>query len=205
VIALGLEYGLMTPFTSFLALENEAAYAQMGVTRRSSRLRPARLASLSDGAESSGPAPGAILPLFVGCEAQPSSEKVAGSAVAKDEAKASVNNEAPTQVGEIQAGVVPPVAAAEPAAAAAQAAAPTMAAARAMTGGQTMRSKAYRAAPESDAVDWLAVDRAIQRIGDPEKRIEARAWREVSPCSDPGLSRANWVLASATRPSAHSP
>ena len=34
VLALGLEYGLMTPFTSFLALESEAAYARQGVERR---------------------------------------------------------------------------------------------------------------------------------------------------------------------------
>jgi Ca-activated chloride channel family protein len=35
VLALGLEYGLMTPFTSFLALESERAYARQGVERRS--------------------------------------------------------------------------------------------------------------------------------------------------------------------------
>jgi Ca-activated chloride channel family protein len=34
VLALGLEYGLMTPFTSFLALESEGAYARQGVERR---------------------------------------------------------------------------------------------------------------------------------------------------------------------------
>jgi len=34
VLGLGLEYGLMTPFTSFLALESERAYARQGVERR---------------------------------------------------------------------------------------------------------------------------------------------------------------------------
>ncbi|PRQ10057.1 VIT domain-containing protein [Enhygromyxa salina] len=34
VLSLGLEYGLMTPFTSFLALESERAYARQGVERR---------------------------------------------------------------------------------------------------------------------------------------------------------------------------
>jgi tetratricopeptide (TPR) repeat protein/Mg-chelatase subunit ChlD len=74
VIALGLEYGLMTPFTSFLALESEAAYAEMGVKRRSSPLRPARLASLSE--NSAALNPGAILPLLAGCskEASPTAE-----------------------------------------------------------------------------------------------------------------------------------
>ncbi|MGC4064731.1 MAG: VIT domain-containing protein [Polyangiaceae bacterium] len=82
VIALGLEYGLMTPFTSFLALESEAAYAAMGVTRRSSSLRPARLALLSAG--SVAPSPGAFLPLLTGC----SSEEAAPASVAKTESAA---------------------------------------------------------------------------------------------------------------------
>jgi Ca-activated chloride channel family protein len=37
ILSLGLEYGLMSPYTSFLALDSEAAYAQMGVQRRSRR------------------------------------------------------------------------------------------------------------------------------------------------------------------------
>ncbi|MDC0723319.1 VIT domain-containing protein [Nannocystis bainbridge] len=38
ILALGLEYGLMTPFTSFLALDSEAAYAQQGIQRRRRQL-----------------------------------------------------------------------------------------------------------------------------------------------------------------------
>jgi len=34
VLSLGLEYGMMTPFTSFLALDSESAYAQQGIQRR---------------------------------------------------------------------------------------------------------------------------------------------------------------------------
>jgi Ca-activated chloride channel family protein len=34
VLTLGLEYGLMTPFSSFLALESEAAYRRSGIERR---------------------------------------------------------------------------------------------------------------------------------------------------------------------------
>nr|WP_255216513.1 VIT and VWA domain-containing protein [Pseudenhygromyxa sp. WMMC2535] len=34
VLALGYQYGLMTPFTSFLALESESAYARAGIERR---------------------------------------------------------------------------------------------------------------------------------------------------------------------------
>jgi tetratricopeptide (TPR) repeat protein len=34
LVKLGLDHGLMTPFTSFLALENEQAYAAQGITRK---------------------------------------------------------------------------------------------------------------------------------------------------------------------------
>lgn len=43
ILSLGLEYGLMTPHTSFLALENEQAYASMGVTRRARRFGDVRI------------------------------------------------------------------------------------------------------------------------------------------------------------------
>lgn len=47
IAALGLEYGLMTPFTSILALESEAAYSRMGIPRKKSPLRGVRLGALS--------------------------------------------------------------------------------------------------------------------------------------------------------------
>ena len=43
VLSLGLEYGLMSPFTSLLALDTEQAYAQMGVQRRARRFGGVRL------------------------------------------------------------------------------------------------------------------------------------------------------------------
>ncbi len=51
VAALGIEYGLMTPFTSILALESESAYARMGIKRRRSKLRGVRLSALTPVAE----------------------------------------------------------------------------------------------------------------------------------------------------------
>ncbi len=48
VAQLGINYGLMTPYTSILALESEAAYAAMGITRRGSPLQGVRLVSVSD-------------------------------------------------------------------------------------------------------------------------------------------------------------
>jgi tetratricopeptide (TPR) repeat protein/Mg-chelatase subunit ChlD len=46
IVELGMEYGLVTPFTSVLALDSEAAYAQQGIRRRSSPLRGVRLSAL---------------------------------------------------------------------------------------------------------------------------------------------------------------
>lgn len=47
IVALGLEYGLMTPFTSILALESESAYYQMGIQRKkNSKLRGKQLTLL---------------------------------------------------------------------------------------------------------------------------------------------------------------
>ncbi|HWB74746.1 MAG TPA: VIT domain-containing protein [Nannocystaceae bacterium] len=48
ILSLGLEYGLMSPFTSFLALDSESAYAAMGVQRRSRRFGGVRLIANAD-------------------------------------------------------------------------------------------------------------------------------------------------------------
>lgn len=48
ILSLGLEYGLMSPFTSFLALDSEQAYAAMGVQRRSRRFGGVRLIASAD-------------------------------------------------------------------------------------------------------------------------------------------------------------
>jgi len=47
IITMGIEYGLMTPFTSFIALDSEAAYQQQGIPRRRSPLRGVRLSQLT--------------------------------------------------------------------------------------------------------------------------------------------------------------
>ncbi len=46
IVEIGLDYGLMTPYTSILALESEVAYARQGIRRRNSPLRGTRLTSL---------------------------------------------------------------------------------------------------------------------------------------------------------------
>ena len=52
VVELGLDYGLVTPFTSILALESEQAYQQQGIKRRSSILRGVHLTALDPVKES---------------------------------------------------------------------------------------------------------------------------------------------------------
>jgi Ca-activated chloride channel homolog len=46
ILQLGVEYGLVTPFTSSLALESEAAYARQGIPRRHSPVRGVRLTAI---------------------------------------------------------------------------------------------------------------------------------------------------------------
>jgi len=69
ISALGIDYGLMTPFTSILALESEAAYSNMGIRRRRSPLRGVRLTTLDRSAERQLGARlhGGAAPLAFGC------------------------------------------------------------------------------------------------------------------------------------------
>jgi Ca-activated chloride channel family protein len=46
ILSLGVEYGLITPFTSSLALDSEASYARQGIQRRRSRVRGVRLTAI---------------------------------------------------------------------------------------------------------------------------------------------------------------
>lgn len=46
ILQLGVEYGLITPYTSSLALDSEASYARQGITRRRSRVRGVRLTAI---------------------------------------------------------------------------------------------------------------------------------------------------------------
>lgn len=54
ILELGLEYGLLTPFTSSLALESEYAYAAQGIKRRRSPLRGVHLTSIQGDRQEDG-------------------------------------------------------------------------------------------------------------------------------------------------------
>jgi hypothetical protein len=101
VVELGLDYGLVTPFTSILALESEQAYAQQGIRRRRTPLRGVRLTSLTPAEERRLLDALAPLPPVsnVGCQ--------------KGEAPAS--DEAPMTRAKAAEGVLAPAAAAKPA------------------------------------------------------------------------------------------
>src|SRR4029079_17836146 len=79
IVELGLEYGLVTPFTSTLALESEQAYVQQGIRRRRTPLRRVRLAALTPAKQRA--IPSALAPLSpalgMGCaksDAEPASQ-----------------------------------------------------------------------------------------------------------------------------------
>lgn len=48
ILSLGLEYGLITPHSSILALDSEASYAAQGIPRRNSPVRGVRLTSIEN-------------------------------------------------------------------------------------------------------------------------------------------------------------
>ena len=95
VVELGLDYGLVTPFTSILALESEQAYQQQGVKRRRSTLRGVQLTALDPVKESEVLAslspPSAVT--LVGCE----SRSAPASMEASPPARAASKYEPPTQ------------------------------------------------------------------------------------------------------------
>jgi Ca-activated chloride channel homolog len=89
VLELGLEYGLMTPYTSILALENEQAYVRQGLKRRRSPLRGVKLTAIeSDDQERRlaaifNPLQGPVS--MAGCGMRPSSDEAAPAAAPADE------------------------------------------------------------------------------------------------------------------------
>ena len=70
VLDLGLTYGLMTPYTSILALDSESAYARQGVTRRKSALRGVKLTQLDPAEERALAQQYAGLRSMGGCESR---------------------------------------------------------------------------------------------------------------------------------------
>ncbi|MDB4995063.1 MAG: hypothetical protein JWM74_2495, partial [Myxococcaceae bacterium] len=107
VLSLGIDYGLMTPYTSILALDSESSYARQGIQRRVSKVRGVRLTSIANDQDERRMierfAPG-LPSVAAGCEkSEPTSS--AGSQTRSELAKES--NDMPVQPPAAQAtGVV---------------------------------------------------------------------------------------------------
>ena len=72
ILQLGVEYGLITPFTSSLALDSEGSYARQNIQRKRSRLRGVKLSAITSPAEEENQLrrimlPGAS-PTMMGCD-----------------------------------------------------------------------------------------------------------------------------------------
>jgi Ca-activated chloride channel homolog len=143
IVELGLEYGLVTPFTSTLALESEQAYVQQGIRRRSSPLRGVRLTSLTPSTERDIVA--AMAPL----------SPALGMGCAKsDEAPASQQrSEAAFQEGPRAAAASP-----APMAVAAATASPIDGAVKAKAGGKLEEQETAADGPRADTKDAVAME-----------------------------------------------
>ena len=63
ILQLGVEYALITPFTSSLALDSEASYARQGIQRKQSRVRGVRLSAITSPADEENQLRGLLLPI----------------------------------------------------------------------------------------------------------------------------------------------
>ncbi|MCX4245882.1 VIT domain-containing protein [Paraliomyxa miuraensis] len=105
VLSLGLEYGLMTPYTSFIALDSEQAYAAMGIVRRSRRFGGVRLTADAAHLQQRSTKRdrgaleivGAILSAPIGCDASDSSHEEPAMVAAPPPVQSSPASDAPAR------------------------------------------------------------------------------------------------------------
>ena len=117
ILQLGVEYGLITPFTSSLALDSEGSYARQGIQRRHSRVRGVKLSAITSPAEEDNLLRGLLLPgpspTMMGCSkssATSDSEPGEYKASARTEPAGGMND--PTAAAPSPAAVSPPTIAA---------------------------------------------------------------------------------------------
>jgi tetratricopeptide (TPR) repeat protein len=106
VLDLGLEYGLVTPFTSIIALDTEQAFARSGIKRHDTRLRGAKLSTIPslDVAPSGGAASSLLFgagPSAAGCSksSETSDEKPSVSSVREHPASPPLEEKRPERDG----------------------------------------------------------------------------------------------------------
>jgi tetratricopeptide (TPR) repeat protein len=136
ILQLGVEYGLITPFTSSLALDSEGSYARQGIQRRHSRVRGVRLTAIDKPSDEErlmqGILPGAASPTMMGCSksSSPFSDNEKAASVSPATQSEPVSESAP--MGGNNAPPPPPAAIAMPSVAATAVAPPPMGAMGAM-------------------------------------------------------------------------
>ncbi len=114
IVSLGLQYGLMTPYTSFLALESEQAYQEMNIKRAHSPLRGVELGALDPASEHTLAARAAGAPpiaVAFGCDSTPTLGAKSDEA---EQATATAPAAAPTVQGESKPSPAPVAAAGVP-------------------------------------------------------------------------------------------
>ena len=125
ILQLGVEYGLITPFTSSLALDSEGSYARQGIQRKHSRFRGVRLTAITSPSDEENQMRGLLLPgappTMMGCaksapasesEGETASENAKSSAARGGNSPATPPgmNESPSPVAVASATAVPSMA-----------------------------------------------------------------------------------------------
>lgn len=204
IVKLGTDYGLVTPFTSILALESEAAYDRMGIPRRNSPLRGVRLGALSPAQElglTLGALPAATA---FGCSRQDEKEEGYGtravSAAAPAPTPVTLTLETPTAaVDQVDPTSPPPAPAAEPAPTAGPGRARDLASAQefgsigvAKGGGAARPSARAAARPDGDALFGLGTDaryQARQEQAAASAPVERRGTGGAAPQAKPAPAK----------------
>jgi tetratricopeptide (TPR) repeat protein len=125
ILQLGVEYGLITPYTSSLALDSESSYARQGIQRKRSRVRGVRLTAIERPSDEERLLQGilpAAPPTMMGCDRRSpfSDSEKASAASSAGEAPMQTSESTPVpMVGNSPAAPPPVVAMPSPAATAA--------------------------------------------------------------------------------------
>ena len=126
ILQLGVEYGLITPFTSSLALDSEGSYARQGIQRKHSRFHGVRLTAITSPADEENQLRGLLLPgaspTTMGCD----KSSVSSSRSDRESERASGATES-TTIAANDPTLAPPSPVALPMGAATSVAAPSMA------------------------------------------------------------------------------
>ncbi len=110
ILQLGIEYGLITPYTSSLALDEENAYSRQGIPRRHSRVRGVRLSAIQSPSDEARllegigalPAPGPAV--MMGCDSPLKKSAPASTTTDSEERDHAKNDGTVAQQGQLRGG-----------------------------------------------------------------------------------------------------